>query len=217
MTCCERDPDIERMVDEVLRLIDEEWLSKRIHRPLQVAAAAFDMKGRIPSPLSSRTFLDLAAEFIAHLYRYGFSYSIRLTSRQARAEAAFILEHAYQGHQADGYVGALKDAQTLGETGIASVFAAMVDALARTQRQRYVRWVMTNNVLCLPWPVRRDLAGFILERWGSLFPPLLRQCSPEQIAEFCAELIQALANSDHAVRELLARPIREASRPPAIH
>jgi hypothetical protein len=217
MTSCDRNPNIERIVDKVLCLIDEERLRERIDKPLQAAMAAFDVKGRCSSPLSSQAFLDLAAEFIAHLYRNGFRYSIELTPRQARAETLFILQHTYQGHHADGYAGALKDAQTYGETGLTSIFASMVEVLTRTQRQRYIRSVMADKVLYLPWPTCRDLAAFILEHWAELLSPALRECRPQQIADLCPELIQGLASSDQAVRELLASFVRKTFQADANH
>jgi len=155
--------------------------------------------------------LDLVADFVAHLYRTGFGCSIELTPRQARAEAAFILERAYQGQLADGCAGALEDTRAYGKEGLMLILNSIVEALVSTQRQRYIDWVMLTKVGCLPWSTRKELAAFMLERYAVLLSPSLRRCGAEQLADFCSDLIQHLAGSDRAVREILAAPLRRAA------
>jgi hypothetical protein len=212
MTSYDRSPDFERIVDEVFSLINEEWLTAQIDVPLHSAAATFDVREGGSRRLSSRAFLDLAAEFVAHLSRWDANYSIELTPRQARAQAAFILEHTYQGHHAGGYTGALEDARAYGKEGLKLVLFSIVEVLAATQRQDHTRWVIATKIECLPWPVRRDLAAFILSRWAPLFPPPLRECRPELLAGLCPQLIQSIASSERAIRELFASPLRNAAQ-----
>ena len=209
MTNCEESWD--EFVSEILELVSEEHMRETIDAPLEAAAAAFDVRGKCSTVASHLEFAAAAADFVALLYRDGYSYPMHLSCEQACAEAVFIIEHTYRGEYADGLAGALMDVRSQGDAGLAGVLSHLLRVLTSTLRDHYVKAVMTTRVRFLPWEKRTSLAAFLLQHGGYELEHL-RQCAPWQLADLCPEMIMNYAKSVRTWKDFLAsRPARQTN------
>jgi hypothetical protein len=206
MTSCEE--TLDGIVSEVLELVSEEHVREMIDAHLEEVAETFDVRGKCPSSVSQLEFVTAVADFISLLYGKGLSCPIQLSRDQACAEAVFILERTFQGNCADGLAGALMDARTHGDAGLAAVLSHVLGVIVSTQKDRHVKAVMTTRIRFLPWETRQSLAVFLLERGGAELEHL-RQCAPWQLAGLCPEMIMNYVKSIRTWKDFLAsRPVR---------
>ena len=199
---------LEEILAEVLSLLDGDTVRGGIDESIDAAASTFKHSGSLPTPIDNEALLFIVGEFVAHVYEHGLPLSRILTPEQAQAEAVYFLERTYQGGNANGYEGALRDIAKYGKDGLRIVFLALADAIKEMQRQRYVHWVLVSRIQQLDWSIRRDLTAIILERWGEFLDEAVEDRSPEELTPACAELIVDYAGSDLSLRQVFSAPGR---------
>ncbi len=197
---------LEGILAEVLSLLDGDTVHRGIDESVDAAASTFKVSDSIPTPINNETLLCIVGEFVAHIYEYGLPLSRVLTPEQAQAEAVYFLEHGYQGRNANGYEGALRDTAKYGKDGLRIVFLALADVIKEVQRQRHVRWVLNSRIQQLDWSTRRDLTALILDRWGEFLGEVVEDRSPEELTSACADLIVDYAGSDMSLRQVFSAP-----------
>ena len=161
----------------------------------------FTHSGSVSEPINNAALLRAAGEFFIHVYRCGFTFSRVLSSEQAQAEALFLIERRYQGTDADGFDGILRDMAQCGGTGWRALFLVLGEIIKDTQREQYVRWVLNMQINQLDWGTRRDLTALMVQRWGAFLKGSVFKRSVEQLVPACADLIRGYATSNEALRQ----------------
>ena len=167
-------------------MLDEQALSQRIDEPIDAVLAKFlpQVEGWEPG-----RWLDAAGLFMRAACEQAFRPRRILTPSQAKDEAAAVLRDAYQGAYADGYDGAIVDASSGSEHGVALVLARLAEAVKLRQQQAYSRWVQLRWIQSHDWSARCEMAAILLARLSGVLPAELRGCRPEQFADHVHDLL----------------------------
>ena len=190
----------EKIVDEILRLTDEEYLQCLIDEPIEKAAFEFEFEEI--KPVTHRTFLSVTASFVRHIYKGALLVPKTLSLAQAGAEAIAILEDTYQNVDTKGYYAAFIDA-SIRQSGLEFVLAHMAESIASTERAKHLRWACARLMDPWEWPERCLMAEILLERWKPFLPPQIKDCSPAQLVDHLPEWISTLHGVDSMVKKFM--------------
>ena len=188
------------IIDEVFDLISEDHLSRWIDKPLEEAAASFQVE--CSGPIEPRVFLGIMTDFVWHLHQHGCYVRQISSAQEACSEAVAIAEEGYQGPHARGYYAALLDVSNPELCGPELVLGQMTAFIAAKARARYVRWVCASRLCAEDWQTRCLIAGILLGRLRPFLPPNLARCTPAQFADCLPELINTMISIEGSVRSV---------------
>ncbi len=187
-----------------MSLLANATICERIDEPIEMAALSFEGLRTVSPPIDNATLLQVAGEFVAHIYEHGLCFAHVLTLDQAQAEAVFLLDYGYPGETGKGYDGARRDVSKHGLNALQGVPLALAQAIKGIQRRRYERWVLASRIEHLDWQTKSNLTAAILKRWGSHIEEIVDGRSPEELVQDCGNLIKDAAGSDETLMRWLS-------------
>ena len=201
MTNSDEKRDAERIIQEVLDLIREEYLLRLIDEPIEAAAARFEFDGS--ASITPEGFHRVMGDFVAHVYRHGLSVHRLMSRSPARAEALELMEQGYQNVYVRGYDAALLDALNPQHDGLGLVLGQLTQFIAAMARARHIRWVYGTRIDPLDWSLRCLIAEILLNDWGPFLPPGILSYAPSQLADHLPDLFNLLSSTDRMVNQML--------------
>jgi len=121
----------------------------------------------------------------------------------ARAEAMAILEERYLGPHARGYYAAFLDVSNSKLDGHEFILTQIAEIIKALAREKHLKWVYFSLIAPLDWLTRCQIAEILLKRWRPFLPLNIQQCSPAQLADHLADLINVLRSTDNKVNKML--------------
>ena len=188
----------EMILDDILRMIDEPYIHKKINQPIEKAALSYTFIH--PEAISHQLFNDIIRDFVAHLFNKG--HSIKIPSKtMAITEAVAIIEMGYQG-SSSGYHAAFLDAVNPEINGLENIFQQIKELIISVSRSKYIQWVYGSYITPLRWSIKVAIAEILLDQWKSYLPSNMQKISPAQMADYIPALINTIQVSEDKVRRL---------------
>ena len=189
-----------KILDDILRLLDEGHIKSEIDNPIDKAISQYQVDSG--APYSSQYFHKTISDYTSHIYEHGLKIPQKLSSQQALAEAIFLLERTYQGANSSGYAAALLEATHTEKNGIEWVLMSLSQIIKTEERKKYVRWIFANRLESADWSVKCQIARLLLDQLGPFLTPNLRNCAPAQIIDVLPELITSHLSTDYTLHLL---------------
>jgi hypothetical protein len=199
------------IIHKVFELTDEEYLRRWVDGPIEKAAAGFGFNPE--TQVTHQIFIRVTGEFVRHVHEHGLKPRQILSDVQARTEATAILEEGYQNPNARGYYASFLDASNPNLNGLEFILDQMTQFIIARARERHIRWVYSSRIDPSDWPTKCLIAQILIERWGAFLPSSVLSCTPAQLADFLAELFDALCFASSMVRKALGAEIDLSSVP----
>jgi len=171
----------------LLAALDPEQLVREVVGPIQMAVEDFPRPDR--EPTSHPDFLETAGAFIRHLYWRAKHAPVKLSDREAKAEAVHLLEEHYQGVIGFGYVGALLDATRPEGPGLDAVLAELGEIIATKELLKLTTSTLVRLVNPTDWATKRRLVGEFLELLGPTLPRPLTEQPPDSLVSAYVDLL----------------------------
>ena len=190
MTNSEQNLSSEKLLDNIIGLLNEERMAREIDERIDLAVETFQLKVKVP--LSHSDFNRLIAGFVRGIYQKGLRLPRHLSDQEALTEAISLLEKYYQSIDIGGYDGALLDASGNNLEGLEYILSQLQESIKAVEREKYVQWVFTDTVDQLDWEAHRRIAATYLVKYKDLLPPELRDMDPAQLADHFQYLIVKL-------------------------
>jgi len=201
MTNSDKAIKAEKIIDEVFKFTDEEYLYQRIDRPIEKAFSGFEFDS---SSVSQQNFFNIIGSLVHHIYKHGLTPSLNLSHSQACAEALAILEEGYQNPHARGYYAAFLDATDPTEDdGLKFVLAQIAEYISLRARARHIIWGYTSKIDPTDWTTKCLIAEILLKRWENFLPPIILSCAPSQLADSLPDLFEALCTTNRIVTKTM--------------
>jgi len=140
----EQNPSSEKMLDDIINLLNEERVVREIDEPIDLTVKAFQLKVKVP--FSHSDFNRVISGFVRDLYQKGLRLPRQLSDQEALIEAVSLLEKYYQGIDSMGYDGALLDARGNDQEGLEYVLSQLAESIKTVERKKYERWVFADTV-----------------------------------------------------------------------
>ena len=154
----ESDFDAEKLIGNVLDLLNEARMQQEIDELLDMARRSFCLKES--GPVSHSAFNHLIAGFVQHVYRNGLRLPRHFSGQEALGDAIFLLDRYYQrehikgGEHITGYEAALIDFKGGDREGLELVLSQLAESIKTVERGKYSQWVFTTNIDHLDWRLR---------------------------------------------------------------
>jgi hypothetical protein len=195
----------EKILNEILQLLDEDTIKRHIEEPIQNAASKFILEKK--TPLTFYQFIQTIGKFIQHIYGTGFPIPIKLTDTQAKTEALVLLEEGYQTPYAHGFCAAYLDTLNSEPDGIEYIISQIAELIIHKKKTQYIQWAYCSQIDPKNWQLKNRIAKTIFDQWEKFFPDSLRQCPPEQLSNNIPELINIILSSDQIIRNIYSSNI----------
>ena len=192
---------VEKILDKVFKLLDDETIQRTIDLPIREAAAGFEIY-KFESITYNR-FIKEAGKFIQHVYLNGLVTKQKLTQKQAEAEAIAVLELGYQSAYGKGFYAAYLDSQNNNHDGLEFILNQISEIIIQGTRKLYVHWVITS----LDWQSKCRIVEAFQRLQSSILPQKLKSCPPAMFADHLPDLINVLITADNAITNLMTTDI----------
>jgi hypothetical protein len=197
MMSSENKKKAEMIIHDLLRMIDEQYIEKRINQPVNKAALNFSFSQ--PETITHQLFNDIISDFVIHLFNKG--YSSKISSKTiAMAEAVAILDMGYQG-SSNGYNSAFIDSMNPETNGLEIVLQQIKEIIITVLQKNHIKWVYDTYITPLGWPLKTIIAEILFDQWKLYLPLSMQKISPIQMVDCIPELINAIQTSDDKVRK----------------
>jgi len=185
------------IIEKILELTDEEYLQRRIDRPVEKVLAAFEYDAK--ALINHCYFMDIVADFVHRIYLHGLGSSQDLSRSQACTEALIIIEKAFGSYDIQGYDAAIVAAFTDFE----SILTGMAEFIISRTRGRHIRWVYATCIDPFNWLTRCLIAEILVEKWKPFLPPSILSCTPAQLADALPQLFSAAQSTEIMVKKTM--------------
>ena len=196
----EQNPSSEKMLDDIINLLNEERVFREIDEPIDLTVKAFQLKVKVP--FSHSDFNRVISGFVRDLYQKGLRLPRQLSDQEALIEAVSLLEKYYQGIDSMGYDGALLDARGNDQEGLEYVLSQLAESIKTVERKKYERWVFADTVDQLDWETRRHITATYLMRYKDFLSPAIREMDPAWLADHFQGLIFNLVSTQSLLRHV---------------
>ncbi|MBU0717249.1 MAG: hypothetical protein KJ749_03295 [Planctomycetes bacterium] len=189
-----------RIVERLLADLDEGRLRREIDDPIDRAAGEFLIEPE--STESHQVFLEVTGRLVQQMYERGLRVPRRLSLRQSRAEAIFLLQQGYRGTYSIGYEAALVDAAGTAPAGLPVVAGHLIEIIRTGERHKYVRGAMARCLAGEHWETRCAVTALLLGRWAPFLSPALHRCHPGQLADEIPTLVDIYLTTERVLGQL---------------
>jgi len=191
----------QKILTEILDLLDEDRLSRKIDEPIETIVRDF-LKEPL-GPFSLSVFHQVISEFVQQVHERGVLFRQRLPPEESCAEAISIIKNSYQNPHTVGYKAALLDAKNEGLDGLQLVVTHMAEAIKAGERGKYTQWVLESRLIPLDWETKFQITQLLLNRLRPFLPPYLLRRSPSLLVEILPSLIQMELTTEAQLRQIL--------------
>ena len=186
----------QKLIENILIHIDEDFLARRVDVPLQGAAAEFQFDE--DDLLSFGKFLDLIGSFVGHMCLKGCGVQRILTEQQAIAEAIAIIEAGYPGNPQERLDNAFLDVE---QYGLQQIFSFFVSSFSASTRGKYVSWILKSSLDPLTWNEKKIVVRLIFHDWQQYLPNHMKDSAPEIFTNQLPELITIINDINQQTRQ----------------
>lgn len=197
MTNSTNHQDLTTIIDTVLNLLNEGYLTNTIDEPIQRAVATFDYHSQETD--SYLFFVDITSRFFAHINEKALRIYEKWSPQNTQMEWMDLLEKRYQTDYGNGFYMAYLDA----DENIEQVLSNLAGIFISILRQRHVHWVYFKYISGMGWSDKCNLIKELLHR-NKFFPESILKCPPAQMVNQVLELISAINSVDSTTIKLLA-------------
>ena len=197
--------EVEKILDRVLKLLDDEIIQRTIDLPIREATAGFEFH-KIEH-ITYERFIKEIGKLIQHVYLNGLNTKRKLTQKQAEAEAISVLQMGYQSAYGKGFYAAYLDSQNNNFDGLEFILNQISEIIVQMTRDRYVHWVITTQIQSLDWHIRCRMVETFQKAQLSNLPQTLKNCPPAMFADHLPDLIKVLITADHTITHLMTTDI----------
>lgn len=191
----------EMILDDILKVINELYMHKKINQPIEKAALKYTFLH--PADVSYKSFNDTIQDFVTHLFNKG--HAIKISSKSiAIAEAVAIVEMGYRG-SSNGYYAAFLDSINPEINGFEVIRQQITEIIISILRAKHVQWVYDSNLTPLRWSTKTIIAQILLDRWKTYLPLNMQGISPAQMADHIPLLIDFIQKSEEKYRKSMGR------------
>jgi hypothetical protein len=202
MTNSKRNLPPEKVLDNLIDLLNEEQIAQKVDEPIDLASQVFRLK--IAVPITHSEFNRVIAAFVRHIFQSGIQLPRHLSDRQALYEAVFLLERYYQNEDVKGYDGALIDAIGRDTENIELVLSRLTEFIKMIERGKYVKWAFTDNYFILDWKTRQIVVSAYLEQNETLLPTELLELDPARLVDDFQELFINHMSTESLTRQFFS-------------
>ena len=188
----------EKVLDRIFRHLSEDHIRKRIDEPIE--AVLQDFTGRLEKSGENSTPPEVFSEFVRRVYTDGLGAGWHVVN--AVATSLGLLEGHYQGLWSEGYCAAVLDATDSNMGGLGFVLAQLAEIIKTKERQDYVQAVFASQIDPSDWHLRCEIVKVLLDQYGPLLSPMLRQCPPPQIVDEIPALALAIISSHTTMNKI---------------
>jgi len=189
-----------KILEEVLELIDEEYMQQTIDEPIEKAVESFEFNDTIP--VTHQTFIRIIGDFVRHIYEHGISVRQQLSTSQAHTEMMAVLEEGYQSPSGRGYYTAYLDSKNQKTNGLQFVLAKVAEIITIMTRSRHIKWIFASRIDPSDWSTKCKIAEIFLKHRKSHMSQSLRKCPTDQFADYLPELINVKISIDKTVNKV---------------
>jgi hypothetical protein len=190
----------QKVLDNLIDLLNEEQIAQKIDEPIDLASQAFRLK--IVVPITHSEFNRVITAFVRYIFQSGIQLPRHLSDRQALYEAVFLLERYYQNEDVKGYDGALIDAIGRDTENIELVLSRLTESIKMNERGKYVKWAFVDNYFILDWKTRQFVVSAYLEQNETLLPAELLELGPARLVNDFQELFINHMSTESLTRQL---------------
>ena len=162
-----------------------------------IEAALADLATR-PRPATPRQLIDRFASLLQEIFARLPNVRRRLSTAQARDEAAHWITSGSGGQADGGFSAALLNARDEDSPGLEVLHLQLGEQLKGRLRQTYVNWVFARHLDPCNWEINRTIAEILLERLRPDLPPTAPTLRPEQFVDCIPELFLAIEDAERA-------------------
>jgi len=191
----------EKILENIMGLLDEEIISREVGEPIDLALETFRFDVKVP--FSHADFNRIIAGFVQHLYREGLRLPRDLSDLGSLTEAVSLLRTYYRGVYTRGYDGALLDAVTGNLEGVEMVLSALAEAIKAAERDKYIASVFVRNIDQLDWEGQCQIVSTYFKQYESSLPHHLRRTDCARWAGHLADLIVNHMSSERLVGQII--------------
>jgi hypothetical protein len=195
------DQKTERIIDDLLKLLGDEFIYNHIVKPVEEVALSFHYAQ--DGPVTYRFFMKTIGLFVQKVYKFGIRIKQEISEDQAKSIAHMILETGYVGRNSRGFHAAYLDAIDPEIEGFDLVLSQMTEMITSIEHAKHTKWVFENRLGPLDWQTKCRIAEIIIERMATYLPSGLAQCQPAQLSDHLEDLLSLLISSEKAVGKLL--------------
>lgn len=201
-TMYSHDGKAEQIIEELLKLLGDEYIYNCIVRPIEKVALEFEPP--LETPISYRSFVNAIGRFVQSVFKYGLRVKKDIAKDQARSVAYMILESGYVGKNSRGFHAAYLDAIDPEINGFDLILSQMTEMLSSMEHTKHTKWVLQNHLGCLGWQTKCGIVEVILSRMSPHLPDSLARCDPSMLCDHIEGLLNLLVASEKAVDKLLS-------------
>ncbi len=162
-----------------------------------IEAALADLATR-PRPATPRELIERFARLLQEIFARLPNVRRRLSTAQARDEAAHWIGMSSGGQSDAGFSAALLNARDENSPGLEVLHLQLGEQLKGRLRQTYVNWVFAHHIDPCDWEINRTIAEILLERLRPDLPPTAPTLHPEQFVDSIPELFLAIEDAERA-------------------
>ena len=151
---------LQARLDRFLEHIEPIQLSQKFDEPIDLASEDFIFP-EMPCK-SIAEFLTMLAEFVRNVHKAASSGLETLSTQEAKAEALFILDSAYENSSARGLFAAFLDHSNSEFDGLSAVRHTITLEYKSRVKARYSQWLISGLIDPLDWESRVELAELLL-------------------------------------------------------
>jgi hypothetical protein len=204
MKSSEASAEARRIVDELLHLLSEGEIARKIEGPIEEAVQEFQVEPR--GEVSHSFFHETISRFVQHIYRHGVPCPRELTLEQARDKAISLLSRRYRGDHYRGYEAAYEDATCEDTNGLRVVLSRMADIIKEDERSSYMQWVFRTGLDPRQRELPEQVARILLDRNAPFLPEKILQMDLAELSDCWQELVLFDIKTDDLLRQACARP-----------
>jgi len=197
--------EVEKILDRVLKLLDDQIIQGAVDLPIREATASFEFHK--VEHITYERFIKETGKFIQHIYLNGLDPKQKLTQKQAEAEAIAVLELGYQNAYGKGFYAAYLDSQNQNFDSLEFILNQISEIIVQRTKDRYVHWVITTQIEPLDWHSRCRIVKTFQRLQLSILPQTLKNCPPAMLADHLPDLINVLITADNTITDLTATDI----------
>lgn len=192
---------IKRCLDGAIELLGIEYRRSTIERPLDQAAASFDIAPFIEKAPTEAGMLRMAAAFVQNIVRYGTRIRRELTKEQAEREALRLLR-TYSAPPEHAVQTAFVEYAESSETGPIHICTFLLNTLKHMEIQAHRRWVYEAAIESLSWPERVMAVRCLAELHGTdAMQEVFKY--PERYAPYLREMLENYVECQDDIQHML--------------
>jgi hypothetical protein len=202
MTNSKRNLPPEKVLDNLIDLLADEQIEKKVEEPIDLAAQVFRLN--IATPITHSEFNRVIAAFVRHIFQSRIQLPRHLSDREALSEAVFLLERYYQNEDVKGYDVALIDAIGRDTENLELVLSRLTEFIKMTERGKYVKWAFVDNYYILDWCKRQSIVSTFIKQNETWLPPELVELDPARHVNHFNELFLSHISTESSIRQVFS-------------